>query len=89
MHPENSRCLCPCIAVTNESLVVYFYDTKHDVLLESSPIRLVSGRNNVGEVNLVAILTSWLVLNYKYLCSGLVEDLKEQKAGFFAQAKQN
>ncbi|XP_033736257.1 uncharacterized protein LOC117324484 [Pecten maximus] len=85
-HPESAHFLCPCIGVANTALVFYFHDSEHDILLESSRIPLLDSEL---EINLLAIISSWLVVNYKYLSSGLPESLKgSENAGFFCQAKE-
>ncbi|XP_033754347.1 uncharacterized protein LOC117337465 isoform X2 [Pecten maximus] len=83
-HPEYSHFLFPCIGVNSKDMVVYFYDSKNDVLLESSPISMYTIS---GGVNLLAIVVSWLVVNHKYLCDGLTEGLKKETSGFFHQAE--
>ncbi|XP_069124167.1 uncharacterized protein [Argopecten irradians] len=85
-HPENSHFLCPCIGVTRTALVFYFYDSEYDILLESSRIPLLDSET---DINLLAIITSWLVVNYKYLSSGLPETLQNsESAGFFCHAEE-
>ncbi|XP_069114338.1 uncharacterized protein [Argopecten irradians] len=87
-HPENDNFLCPCIGVTSKDIVVYLYDSIYDVLLESTIIPLhgmIASPNN--NINLVAVLVSWLVVNYKYLCDGVMEEMKTMKADFFYQAE--
>lgn len=84
-HPEYGQFLFPCIGVNRKEMVVYFYDSENDVLLQSSPISLHS---LAGNVNLVAIVVSWLVINHEYLCDGLPESLKEKTSGFFQDAEE-
>ncbi|XP_069112403.1 uncharacterized protein [Argopecten irradians] len=92
-HPEYEHFLCPCICVTAKDLIVVFYDSKNDILLESSIVPLISQRvTSVGKVNMAAILTAWLVVNYNCLCDGLTNELETSaKTGFFrhAAAKMN
>lgn len=84
-HPEYSQFLFPCIGVKGNEMVVYFYDSEHDVLLESSPITILS---RAGKLSVEAIIVSWLVVNHKYLCKGLTETLKTKNSGFFHQANE-
>ncbi|XP_033757444.1 uncharacterized protein LOC117339846 [Pecten maximus] len=86
-HPERSHFLTPCIGVTGSDLVIYCYDSEHDTLLESSTIPLFAPDSVTGGINLTAIVVTWLVVNHKYLCSGLIhmDDLKTLKSGFFDQ----
>ncbi|XP_033748875.1 uncharacterized protein LOC117333606 [Pecten maximus] len=88
-HSEDDHYLFPCIGVTGKDLVFFFYDSDNDVLLESSPIPLlVEDSGGEFRINFVAVLASWLVINYKYLCSGLTESMlsTDKKAGFFSHA---
>ncbi|XP_069107858.1 uncharacterized protein [Argopecten irradians] len=91
MHPLSRHFMFPCIGIGSGGLVVYFYDSEHDVLLESTYIPWHVGPTSLedpAKVNLIAILVSWFVVNYKYLCSGLPESLKTDcKADFFTHAK--
>ncbi|XP_060080808.1 uncharacterized protein LOC132560173 [Ylistrum balloti] len=87
-HPESENFLFPCIGVTGKDMIVYFYDSMHDVLLESTLIPLHGMiPSAVSNINLVAIVVSWLVVNYKYLCDGVMEEMKTMKAEFFSQAE--
>ncbi|XP_021347970.1 uncharacterized protein LOC110446947 [Mizuhopecten yessoensis] len=85
-HPESSHFLVPSIGVSDSGFVIYFYDSEHDILLESSRIPFLASEM---EINLFAVLTCWLVVNYKYLGSGLPESLRDtERSGFFSQAKE-
>lgn len=87
-HPEYCQYLFPCIGVNSQEMVVYFYDAEYDVLLESSPIPLhVTQKSLTGNVSVVAIIVSWLVVNHQYLCDGLTQVLKKTRSGFFHQAE--
>ncbi|XP_033731092.1 uncharacterized protein LOC117320688 [Pecten maximus] len=81
LHPYRKHHLYPCIAVNNENLVVYFYDSQHDVLLVSSPEPLFDQKT--GHFQLATIFLSWLVVNHKCLCNGLSSDMTGKKSGFF------
>ncbi|XP_033728770.1 uncharacterized protein LOC117317913 [Pecten maximus] len=85
-HPDSDHFLFPCISVTNTDMVVHFYDSEHDILLESSKIPL---HGFEGQTNLLAVIVSWLVVNYKYTCDGLTDEMKDKLAGFppLAQSK--
>ncbi|XP_033748569.1 uncharacterized protein LOC117333394 [Pecten maximus] len=89
IHPLNEHFLLPCFGVAGTGIVIYFYDSEHDVLLKSSRIPfLKSTKSDLHmKVNLTAILASWLAVNYKHLSSGLPESLKseDKKADFFSQ----
>lgn len=63
--------LVPSIAATKMEIKIYLYDSKHDTLMGR-------GKNLLNEIsetevqllNYKAILDMWLVVNYKFLCSG-------------------
>lgn len=88
-RPERKHFLSPCIGVGNSSMIVMFYDSEHDVILESSHIPLfrTCGENKY-EFDDAAILVSWLSVNYKFLSSGLTEEMKKFKSGFFTEAQE-
>lgn len=91
-HPEWSSFLTPCVAVGGLNMLVMFYDCEHDVLLESSMIPLFetteTSEETPSRINIAAILVSWLVVNYKYFCSGLTKDMKvTYKAEFLSQMR--
>ncbi|XP_021374333.1 uncharacterized protein LOC110463796 [Mizuhopecten yessoensis] len=90
IHPLSRHFAVPCFGITSTGLVIYFYDSRHDVLLESTPISLLTSVKNEPyiKVNLTAIMASWLAVNYKYLSRGLPESLKSEdsKTDFFSQA---
>ena len=72
--------LIPTIAVSSTQLMVFFYDSKNDVLLQSAGFFLNRGADDM----IKAILVAWLVVNYKYLCDGLIDPLTTvPKANFF------
>ncbi|XP_048744818.2 uncharacterized protein LOC125657928 isoform X2 [Ostrea edulis] len=89
-HPSLENFLIPCMAATKKELKIYFYDCKYDILLESRGIPLlveIPGSNS-QPLNFEAIIAAWLVLNYKYLCSGPFDSLlKAPKANFFKHAE--
>lgn len=88
-HPVKKHFLTPCLGVGNASLIVMFYDSEHDVIFESSPIPLFQKRGvNKYEFDDVAILVAWLSINHKFLCSGLTEEMKKFKCGFFKEVKE-
>lgn len=84
-HPERTHFLTPCIGIGNNELMLMFYDSEHDVLMESSVIPLT--RENEKKFSVEAIMVTWLTVNYKFLCSGLTEEMIPYKANFFEQAK--
>lgn len=84
-HPERDSFLTPCIGIGSSELLVMFYDSEHDVLLESSSIPLFNDPLSF-EFSYSAILVSWFVVNYKFLCTGLPDHIKACKSDFFVQA---
>lgn len=86
-HPERGNFLTPCIGIRSSELLVMLYDSENDVLLESSCIPLFRDTQTGCEFSYTAILVSWLTVNYKFLCTGLPEDVKKIKSNFFIHAK--
>ncbi|XP_069133075.1 uncharacterized protein [Argopecten irradians] len=68
-HPDSKHFLIPCIGMSAKQMIVYLYDSKYDVLLQSRAISLTDG----NEVNYTGLIVLWLVLNYQNLGSGLSE----------------
>ncbi|XP_069126609.1 uncharacterized protein [Argopecten irradians] len=83
-HPESNHYMFPCIGILDTEMVFYFYDSEHDVLLESNRISLLTPDSNIS---IVAVVSAWLVVNYRFLCSGLADILKPEKASFFSKVK--
>ncbi|XP_062581481.1 uncharacterized protein LOC134243263 [Saccostrea cucullata] len=87
-HPEREHFLTPCIGVGNTTMFVMFYDSEHDVILESSHIPLFQKTGpSKYEFDDAAILVSWFAVNYKFLSSGLTEAMRKYKGLFFTEAK--
>ncbi|KAK3087558.1 hypothetical protein FSP39_007518 [Pinctada imbricata] len=89
-NPERDHFLTPCVGISNCEMIVLFYDSEHDVLLESSRIPILdqSEHGQSNRLNFAAIVVSWFVVNYKYLCSGLTDDMiSTYKADFLLQAR--
>ena len=77
---QQKKSLIPTIGISSTQLVVYFYDSENDVLLQSAPFFFNKGAEN----RIMAILVAWLVANYKHLCDGLIDQLTTApKANFF------
>jgi hypothetical protein len=79
-HSEQSNFLTPCIGT--------MYDSEHDVLLQSSDI-VVMSESCKNKFSVKAIFITWLVVNYKFLCTGLTVDMLPYKAQFFDNAKES
>lgn len=86
-HPERENFLTPCIGIGNSELIILFYDSEHDVLLESSRVPLFESPVSC-KFSYSSILACWLVVNYKVFCSGLVEEFKICKSNFFLHASE-
>ncbi|XP_061195594.1 uncharacterized protein LOC133203824 [Saccostrea echinata] len=84
-HPELSNFLIPCVGISDNAIILMFYDSEHDVLLESSPVPLYL--ESESRFSVEAVFIAWLAVNYRFLCTGLTEDMLQYKAGFFAQAE--
>jgi hypothetical protein len=87
-HPERSNFLTPCIGITKKKMIITMYDSEHDVLLQSSDIMLMS-ESCKNKFSVKAIFITWLVVNYKFLCTGLTVDMLPYKAQFFDNAKES
>ena len=77
--------LIPGIGISKKKMIVCFYDSVNDVLLQSLPINLFEENTMVRK----AVLFLWLTLNYHIFCSGITEDMKEYKAGFIEKLGKN
>lgn len=67
-------------------MLLMFYDSEHDVFLESSLVPLLSSTcKNMFTVE--AVLVTWLAVNYRFLCTGLTDEMLPFKACFFEEAK--
>ncbi|XP_033729860.1 uncharacterized protein LOC117319119, partial [Pecten maximus] len=86
LRPYSSNFLLPCIgACGTDQLVVYFYDSEHDVLLESCQFELRNA--TTGALNLLTLIVIWLVVNYRYTCSGL-QPYMMMKSNFYMLAEE-
>lgn len=83
--PDLNSFLIPLIGVNRTHTIFYMYDSEHDVLLRSPAIPFLVN----GDVNIICVLSTWFVINYQYLCSGIpinsFDDVK--KANFFEMAE--
>ena len=80
-YPARKHFLIPSILASNRAVQFFFYDPKNDILLESREFEYLVGDPLV--LNYQAVIATWLVLNYKYLCSGPTKYILEgPKAGF-------
>lgn len=43
---------------------------------------------NKYEFDDVVVLVVWFLVNYKFLCLGLIEEMKKFKCGFFKEVKE-
>ena len=86
-HPEREHFLTPCIGIGSTELLVMFYDSEHDVLLESCSVPLYKDSVS-GKFSYTAILVCWLTVNYKFLCTGLLQSVKEYTSDFFVHASE-
>lgn len=71
--------MIPSIGVSKREIIFHFFDSQNDVLLKSPAFPMFCD----GELSMRAVLSTWFVLNYKYLCSGITSDIKKApKANF-------
>ena len=71
--------LIPGIAIGTRDVLVYFYDPENDILLRSFDMILFQE----GKLTYSVVIFLWLTLNYRLFCSGLTEEMKKFKSGFF------
>jgi hypothetical protein len=75
--------LIPCILASSTEVQYFFYDCNNDILLQSRKYPLFISTGDKLELSYQTILSTWLVLNYKYLCSGPTKYILDApKAGF-------
>lgn len=81
LHPDYVNHLIPSIGIARDRLVVFFYDCDNDVLLESSEMPFITSQGGLVKSTFLAL---WLVLNFKYFCSGITKGMVESglKSGF-------
>lgn len=84
-HPEFKNFLIPTIGINRSNIIFYFYDSEHDILLKSPTIPLLVH----GEISVLCVLATWLVVNYKFLCTGVPQNMLDdvKKANFFHMAE--
>ena len=70
--------LIPGIGITSKYLMVCFFDTENDVLLESKPVELFEGKS----IRTLAVLFLWLTLNYRLFSTGITHEMKEKRSDF-------
>lgn len=81
INPDYTNHMIPSIGILKDKIVVYFYDCINDVLLESSEMPYLTAQGDLVKTTIVAL---WLVLNFKYFCSGITKGMTESgsKSGF-------
>lgn len=84
VNPDYTNHMIPSIGISKDKIVVYFYDCINDVLLESSEMPYLTAQGTQGALVKTTIVALWLVLNFKYVCSGITKGMKESgfKSGF-------
>ena len=90
-HPNFQNHMIPNILISPDFFQIILYDAEHDILLCSNFIDLFNV-NDEGRLSSEAVVTLWLVLNYRLFCKGLVfEDPTEVeifKSNFYELAKE-
>lgn len=79
---EMKNFLVPGIGISTKSVITFFYDSEEDVLLGTVPMDLHADQ----ELCSVTVVFLWLTLNYKILCSGITNKMKQLKARFVDRA---
>ena len=82
--PELDHYLIPTLGFSTEFVKVCLYDCEHDVLLETRDLKLSDSSGITPHITIIV----WSVLNYKYLCTGLREEMKVYKSGFHDRVHQ-
>ena len=75
-NPVLDNYLIPTVAISKKDVLFHFYDSEHDILLESPPFCIKSFDDD-GELYYPTILALWLTLNYKTFCTGITKGMKE------------
>ena len=65
-----NHCLIPYILASGREVQYFFYDCDNDILLQSRKYPLFICVGGKLELSYQTVISTWLVLNYKYLCSG-------------------
>ena len=80
--PELDNFLIPTISMSKTHVKFYLYDCENDIFLETPLLELFREKTLL---RIETIITLWLVLNYKYCCSGVPEEIMDSqfKADFF------
>ena len=74
----SSNYMIPTIGITREDVYIFMYDHKHDILLESTELKLRTRHFGQSVLSLSTVLAVWLAINYKYFCSGTTDEMKAQ-----------
>jgi hypothetical protein len=84
-HPELNNFLIPTIAMSKSQMAVCLYDCENDIFLETPRLDLFVEDKFL---KIETIITLWSVLNFKYCCSGVPEEIIEFgfTADFFKHA---
>lgn len=84
-HKENKDLkdgfLVPGIGICAEKLIVYMYDSKKDILLESLPIDIFSN-DGPYVLHLRAVVVLWLLLNYGDFGTAVPKKFKDYTSEF-------
>ncbi|OWF51333.1 uncharacterized protein LOC110449324 [Mizuhopecten yessoensis] len=82
-YPDSKNLFVPAIGVSAKEVIFFLYDCKEDVLMQSVKMPWRSGKG----VRYSTLIAVWLVVNYKYLGSGLTGNLEHApKSNFFSLA---
>ena len=81
-YTELDNFLIPTISMSKTQVKICLYDCENDIFLETPLLDLFRDKKFLI---LDTIITLWLVLNYKYCCSGVPEEIMDVnfKADFF------
>ena len=76
--------LIPAIGISTKHLYINLYDCINDVYLKSDALKMFGELHGKGKKHLLPeiVVLIWLTLNYRYLCTGITEEMKNCKADF-------
>lgn len=71
-NPAYENFLIPCIGIAKNYIVLFMYDSEHDILLEGKPIKLWTPG---GHIITSAVIALWLAINFSFTCSGVTDHM--------------
>lgn len=72
-RPNYEHFLIPSIGIAKSHIVLFLYDSEHDILLESNVIKLWTPGGHIITSSVIAL---WLGINFGFTCTGITEHMK-------------